>query len=110
MGDIVRQHVRLDDFHRSGPVNEAEIVNYADKRVIHDRISPLETRMAYILERYGSTPQLQDRLKIIWEETLSLEEKLFRPLPFPPASVAEFLPDEGCVAEMKEYERTMMAY
>ena len=110
VGDIVRQHVRLDDFRRAGPVSEAEIVNYADKRVIHDRISPLETRMAYILERYGSTPQLQDRLKIIWEETLSLEEKLFRPLPFPPASVADLLPDEGCVAEMKEYEETMMAY
>jgi uncharacterized protein len=110
VGDIVRQHVRLDDFRRTGPITEAEIVNYADKRVIHDRISPLEGRMVYILERYGRTPQLQDRLKIIWEETLSLEEKLFQSLPFPPASVAEHLPDEGCATQMKEYEQTILTY
>jgi len=110
LGEIVRQHVRLDDFRRNGPVTEAEIVNYADKRVIHDRISPLEGRMVYILERYGRTPQLRDRLKIIWEETLSLEDKLFQSLPFSPASVAKHLPDEGCTAEIKEYEQTVLMY
>lgn len=110
VGEIVRQHVRLDDFRPNGPVTEAEIVNYSDKRVIHDRISPLDGRMVYILERYGRTPQLRNRLKIIWEETLSLEDKLFRSLPFPPDSVGKHLPDEGFSAEIKEYEQTVLTY
>ena len=110
VGDIVRQHVRLDEFLRSGPVTEAEIVNYADKRVLHDRISPLKGRMDYILERYGRTPELRDRLGVIWEETLSLEEKLFHSLPFPPSAVAQRLPDEGLAREMKAYARTILTY
>lgn len=109
-GEIVRQHVRLDDFRKDGPVTEAEIVNYADKRVIHDRITPLQDRMAYILDRYGRTPQLAQRLAAIWEETLLLEEKLFTPLPFDPGSVAGLLPDDGRRLEMTAYERTTQTY
>ncbi|AOY59153.1 MULTISPECIES: HD domain-containing protein [Desulfococcus] len=105
---VVRQHVRLDTFHPTGPVSEAEIVNYADKRVIHDRIAPLDERMAYILERYGKTPELRDRLNIIWEETVSLEEKLFRRLPFPPSALTEQLPDEDRNREMKEYAESIL--
>lgn len=110
VGAIVRQHVRLAGFRRGGPVTEAEIVNYADKRVIHDHIAPLADRMAYILERYGRTPSLLERLARIREETLAIEEKLFRKLPFSPVAVADHLPDEGRNAEAAEYKLTILAY
>ncbi len=110
VGEIVRQHVQLDDFRKAGPVTEAEIVNYADKRVIHDRISPLAARMAYIVERYGRTPKLRERLERIWQETAAIEEKLFQPLPFGPSEVASRLPDAGRRKEMEAYEQTILAY
>ena len=56
VGDIVRQHVHLDANGHPGPPTEVEIVNYADKRVMHDSIVSLEQRMDYILQRYGTTP------------------------------------------------------
>jgi len=110
VGVVVRQHVRLETFRQTGPVSEAEIVNYADKRVIHDRIAPLNERMVYILERYGRTPELRDRLKIIWEETVNLEEKLFQLLPFLPSTLAEHLSDEGRDRELEEYGQTILMY
>lgn len=110
VGAIVRQHVQLADFRRGGPVTDAEIINYADKRVIHDRIAPLADRMDYILERYGRTPSLLERLTRIREETRELEEKLFGKLPFPPAAVADHLPDEGREALTAEYEQTVLPY
>ena len=37
-GDIIRQHVFLDDYNDTPPVIEAEIINYSDKRVLHDKV------------------------------------------------------------------------
>jgi putative nucleotidyltransferase with HDIG domain len=85
--DIVRQHVRLDDYAEDGPATPAEVVNYADKRVLHDRVAPLNERLGYILERYGANPQARDRIRRIWKLTLALEAKLFLPLSFSPADI-----------------------
>jgi putative nucleotidyltransferase with HDIG domain len=84
VGEIVRQHVRLDAYRVEAPVTEAEIVNYADKRVLHDQVVGLQERMNYILERYGK--QLHHRERIIWliGRTRELEIKLFGPLSFTP--------------------------
>ena len=87
VGDIVRQHVRLDEFLRSGPVTEAEIVNYADKRVLHDAVVPLEQRLAYILERYGTNPEFEARIRTLWANTLTLEAHLFRDLDITPEEI-----------------------
>ena len=45
VGDLVRQHVRLDEYSQAKNLTEAEIINYADKRVLHDRIVSLDERM-----------------------------------------------------------------
>ncbi len=105
VGDVVRQHVRLDHFDYDSPLTEAEIVNYADKRVLHDRIADLQARMEYIMQRYGSSPELRARLDIVWEEARQQEKKIFRKLPFAPESLADYLPSPGCEAEMQEYQR-----
>ncbi len=89
VGHIVRQHVVLDHYFASEAPNEAEVVNYADKRVLHDRVVPLDDRMAYILHRYAKTKERQQLLKQLWDQTRLLEKRLFSHLEFTP----EILPD-----------------
>jgi putative nucleotidyltransferase with HDIG domain len=84
VGCIIGQHVRLDRYLASGSPTEAQIVNYADKRVLHDRIVPLTERMGYILERYGREPDRKQAILLLWEKTEALEARLFASLPFTP--------------------------
>ena len=57
--------------------DEAEIVNYADKRVLHDRIVPLSERMEYIVERYGLSAERRQMLMLLWQKSEALERRLF---------------------------------
>jgi len=92
VGDIVRQHIVLDEYiAREAPI-EAEVVNYADKRVLHDCIVPLDDRMAYILERYAHTVDRRILLKQLWEQTTRLEKRLFGFLSFSPLQLGACLP------------------
>jgi putative nucleotidyltransferase with HDIG domain len=84
VGRIVGQHVVLDDYPASHPPTEAAIVNYADKRVLNDRIVSLAERMEYILDRYGRTPEREQKLRWLWNKTIDLERKLFTFIPFQP--------------------------
>ena len=94
VGNIIRQHVVLDQISIEGPVLEQEIVNYSDKRVLHDQVVSLERRLEYIQVRYGSDEKLRARIGQMVEATLILEEKLFRNLPFRPSDLeGEVIPD-----------------
>lgn len=88
VGEIVRQHVELDDYSGNGAPREAEIVNYADKRVLNDGIVCLDDRMQYIQDRYARTPEHMRRIKILWEQTTLLEKRLFLYLAFTPDHLA----------------------
>ena len=103
VGEIVRQHVALDQtlgqtlgqtinrtFNRNNDrkiITEAAVVNYADKRVLHDQVVPLEDRLSYIMERYGTTEEAVERIKIMWKDTVLLEQTLFRNLDITPDSI-----------------------
>lgn len=91
VGDIVRQHVMLDHYFATPTPTEAEVVNYADKRVLHDKVVSLDERMNYILKRYAKTKARQDLLKTVWRQTQLLEERLFSYLLFPPDTLSEQL-------------------
>ncbi len=91
VAEIVGQHVRLVRYSSSRGTTEAEIVNYADKRVLHDRIVPLSERMGYILERYGSAPERKRDILLLWEKTERLEERLFDGLAFGPGEISRLL-------------------
>ena len=93
VGEIIRQHVTLDDYSGNGAPNEAEIVNYADKRVLNDGIVSLDDRMQYIQDRYAKTVEHKHRIKILWEQTTLLEKRLFRHLAFTPENLAGQLED-----------------
>ena len=89
---IVGQHVRLRRTGRpSASPAAAEVVNYADKRVLHDRIVPLAERMGYILDRYGATPERKRWIIGLWEQTEKLEARLFSRLPFSPDDISLLL-------------------
>lgn len=91
VGSIIRQHVVLDHYFAADYPDEAEVVNYADKRVLHDRIVSLDDRMQYILQRYAKTPERQQLLQQVWEKTRTLEQRLFAYLAFTPELLAERL-------------------
>jgi len=89
VADIVRQHVILDIYMEDAPVSEHEIVNYADKRVLHDQVVSLDRRLKYIKVKYGAKKEFQSKLQAMWDMTLELEIKLFRHLPFLPSQLSE---------------------
>lgn len=91
VGRIVGQHVCLDRYFASQSATEAEIVNYADKRVLHDRIVPLNERMGYILEKYGQEQERKQAILLLWEKTEELEKRLFAGLPFAPEEIIALL-------------------
>jgi putative nucleotidyltransferase with HDIG domain len=91
VGTIIRQHVVLDDYDSSKYPTEAQIVNYADKRVLHDQVVPLSERANYILQRYGTDTLYRERIQILWQKTETIEEKLFSCLPFSPEAVSRKL-------------------
>jgi putative nucleotidyltransferase with HDIG domain len=90
---IVGQHVRLNRYARTSPtLTNAEIVNYSDKRVLHDRIVSLRERIGYSLEKYGSGPEQKQKILILMEKTETLEKRLFSGLPFSPGDLGRLLP------------------
>jgi len=95
VGRIVGQHVRLEKYFSSPAPTEAEIVNYADKRVLHDRIAPLSERMGYILERYGQEPEWRQSILRLWKKTEELEARLFAGLSFSPDDLSRLLAEAG---------------
>lgn len=77
LAPIVREHVCLESSHLAGPVTESLVVNYADKRVKHDRVVTLEDRFQDLIVRYAKTVEhrtiLRERLALY----STLEERIF---------------------------------
>jgi putative nucleotidyltransferase with HDIG domain len=91
VGRIIGQHVRLDAYAASGEPTEAEIVNYSDKRVLHDKIVSLTERMGYILEKYGDEPEKRERILWLSEKTRLMEARLFTILSISPLDLKDLL-------------------
>jgi putative nucleotidyltransferase with HDIG domain len=97
VGDLVRQHVKLDEYPQSPVVNEVAILNYADKRVLHDQVVTLQVRLDYILERYGKVPKHRQRIRLLWQKTKELEEAIFRGISCSPTELTHLInPDCKC--------------
>jgi len=108
VGEIVRQHVRLDTYFQADAPDEAEIVNYADKRVLHDKIVPMAERMDYILEKYGQRADLGSRLEWLRKKSEEVERRIFSVLPFGPEAICEDSPPGEVETELVEF-RAMLA-
>lgn len=103
VGGIVRQHVRLDAYDFQGDATEAVLVNYADKRVLHDRVVSLDRRMAYIRDRYGQTPAHLSRIDDLWRRSTEMERRIFRNLPFVPGDLPQMAGDVRISPEMAAF-------
>jgi uncharacterized protein len=77
VGEIVAQHIWLGKEANPSSVSEEEIVNYADKRVMHDRIVSLEERFSDLKERYGENLRAMDYLGRLQKEIYGIENKIF---------------------------------
>ncbi len=105
VGDLVRQHVVLDEYNTTKIPADADILNYADKRVLHDEIVDLDTRLDYILERYAKKAEHRQRIRKLWKKTEQLENKIFNDLPITPDDLIRILNAEDRSAEVTEYQR-----
>ena len=80
ISEIVEQHVLPDKIE--GNVSEEEVVCYADKRILHDKIVSLDERFEYLLERYGKNEESvgfvnETRLKLLVIEKRIIENSTF---------------------------------
>ena len=78
IGDIVKQHVILLDFNPQEKLDEREVINYADKRVMHDKIVSISERVEDIINRYGTN---EERIKLIRQNesnACAIEKKIAR--------------------------------
>jgi len=105
VGDLVRQHVYLDDYSEHQSISEAVIINYADKRVLHDRVVSLDERMSYIQERYGTRPEHKDRIQLLWQKTTALEQQMFKDLPFSSDDLIHHLTPMDLSNEISNYQK-----
>ena len=105
VGELVRQHVKLDAYPDPAALGEATIINYADKRVLHDRIVNLDKRLDYILEKYGKPPAQQKRIRWLWRKTLDIETQIFDDLSVAPHDLNRMLNDEDRSKDFHEYQR-----
>lgn len=90
VGELVARHVELGEWDPEGEPCEAEILNYCDKRVQHERVVGLDERFGDLVERYGrGNAQAEARIRRNWRATRAVEEKLFRNLAFGPEALED---------------------
>ncbi len=58
VAEIVEEHVIIGNVDLQGSLEEREIVYYADKRVMHDKIVSIEERLDDLVDRYGLTEEI----------------------------------------------------
>ena len=88
VAQVVREHVHLDgNILDPRPLREAELVNYADKRVLHEEVVTLVARFADLKLRYGRTPEALARIHATQVKSRTLEDKIFASLALNPSNL-----------------------
>jgi HD superfamily phosphodiesterase len=95
VGEVVAQHIWLSHGGDPSFVSEEEVVNYADKRVKHDRIVSLEERFKDLKDRYGRDQRAADYLEKLENAIYDIENKIFLILQIDPNDL-EYLQRKGC--------------
>jgi uncharacterized protein len=90
VGSIVLQHVLLRG-DSNDDIGEPHLLNYSDKRVVHDRVTSLDERFTYLAQTYGKTPRALERLEVMKKATFRLERRIFRHLDFLPEDVPDLI-------------------
>jgi len=77
VGKVVAEHIQVSEGKDPLWVSEEEVVNYADKRVQHDRIVSLEERFSDLKDRYGKGKWTLNQLERLEKSTVEIENKIF---------------------------------
>jgi uncharacterized protein len=92
VSSIVGQHVWLSDYADNGAIDEAKLVNYADKRVNHEEIVTLDERFEYLFVRYGSaSDEARRRIAEMKRLTENVERQIFARLPIAPGDLKRLI-------------------
>ena len=94
IGEIVAEHIKLQEGRNSLPISEEEIINYSDKRVMHTRVVTLPERFADLQKRYrfkGSDKNTIKRIIALESKTYELENKIFSKLDFTPEDLSSLI-------------------
>lgn len=94
IGEIVVEHIKLQEGRLCRPLSEEEIINYSDKRVLHTRVVPLAERFADLRKRYGnegSDKSTSERIIALERQTYELEQKIFAKLGFTPDELFDLI-------------------
>jgi putative nucleotidyltransferase with HDIG domain len=89
IGEIIKAHIHLEIEFTKKPVSEEEVVHYADKRVMHDRIVTLKERFEDLKKRYGKNEKAIERLKALEKLNYLIEKRIFEKLPFTPEKILD---------------------
>jgi putative nucleotidyltransferase with HDIG domain len=73
---IVEQHVILRNLNLEGKLEEVEIVYYADKRVMHDKIVTIDERVHDLIKRYSTGEEIRDQILKNKVQVLAVERKI----------------------------------
>lgn len=73
---IVEQHVFFQDLDLQGRLEEREIIYYADKRVMHDRIVTIDERVHDLIQRYGAAQEIRNLILQNKNLVLAVESKI----------------------------------
>jgi putative nucleotidyltransferase with HDIG domain len=76
VAEIVEQHVIIQNLNLEGKIEEREIVYYADKRVMHDKIVTIDERVHDLIKRYGKVKEIRDQILRNKEQVLAVEKKI----------------------------------
>jgi len=87
VGEIISQHVILKG-PKNRSISEEHIVFYADKRVVHDEIVSLENRFVYLLNTYGKSLGAIERLLVMKQDTINVENAIFEILKLDPEVIS----------------------
>lgn len=88
LAPIVRDHARLESFEPGEPVTPSLLVNYADKRVMHDVVVSLAARFRDLADRYARDDAGRAFLEAVHERYRRLEAAIFEGLPIEPGDVS----------------------
>jgi len=76
VAEIVEEHVILKNYNPADVLCEKEIVYYADKRVMHEKIVSVQERMDDIIQRYGKNSGIIDIIRINTALIFEVEKKI----------------------------------
>ena len=76
VAEIVEQHVTIQNMDLGETLQELEIVYYADKRVMHDKIVTIDERVHDLIRRYATGEQIRSQIIQNKEQALIIERKI----------------------------------